>query len=153
MVKLSAPAARWIGKGAVTLPADRCHLEVVADAGLHDLVADEALDVVSELRQVLGGRCRMVALEGTVDHRLRQRRVELSAGALGDQDQRVAVRAVVSAVCLPEHAALGVGTRRDDERAAVVARPGRTALRISVSALAAELVGYQNAASSAMTAT
>ena len=46
-------------KAAVALPAERCHLDVIADARLHDLKADEALDVGAELREVLGARRRV----------------------------------------------------------------------------------------------
>ena len=80
-------------------------------------------------------------------------RIEVARCALRHQDQLVAVSAEVPLVNVPQRAAPGV--RRLDAMMSgppVVAKPGRTALRISTSALALKSRPYQNAASSAITA-
>jgi len=60
----------------------------------------------------------VVTLQGAIDNRLRQARIELAAGALRHQDQRVAMIAVMALVRLVQHAALRVGRTGNDQRAA-----------------------------------
>ena len=58
---------------------------------------------------------RMVALQCTGDHALGQRRVEIPAGTLGHQDQRIALWAVMPAIDVPNLTATSVGRRDNDQ--------------------------------------
>ena len=85
----------------------------------------------------------MVTLQGAIDNRLRQARIELAAGALRHQDQRVAMIAVMALVRLVQHAALRVGRTGNDQRAAGGGKTRPHAVQNFTIRVRGEFVGHQ----------
>ena len=86
-----ATAASRVDESAIARAARRQLLAVVTHATFNDFERDEALDVRAELREILRRRVRAIRLERAIDHALRQRGIEHTTRAVGDEDQGVAV--------------------------------------------------------------
>ena len=88
------------------------------NASLDDFAAYEGFKVGSKLAAIFSARRNRVALIGAVYDALRERRIEVAASALRDQDARVAFRSKVARPCRIGLAAAGVGRRDRNQRAA-----------------------------------
>src|SRR5262245_24735509 len=99
-----ATAASRVDESAIARAARWQLLAVVTHATFNDFERDETLDVCAELREIFCRRVRAIRLERAIDHVLRQRGIEHTTCAVGDEDQRVALMAVVPAVEVPEYA-------------------------------------------------
>ena len=77
-------------------------------AGFNRLARDERLNVSSELGKVLSASGCCVPLHRAVDNRLRQIRVEVTSGTLGNQDRGITVGSVVTFVSPPQRAPSGI---------------------------------------------
>ena len=77
-------------------------------AGFNRLARDERLNASSELGDILGTSGGCVPIHRTVNNRLRQIRVEVTSGTLGNQDRRITVRSVMTFAGLPKRASPGI---------------------------------------------
>jgi hypothetical protein len=118
--KRSSPgAAAGINKAVVSDVAQRRALvHAWADASLHRLDANEALDIFAKLCEILGTSGRVVPLDSAIYDLLGKRRVEFARGTFGDQYEWITFRTVVLAVRAPQLALASVGAGDHEQRTA-----------------------------------
>src|SRR5262249_6591348 len=97
-----ATAAGWITERHIVIAVLRHTLaHASSDASNYAVAIDEAFDIGSEFSKIFRARGRFVSLHRAVDNALRQARIEIAAGALANENIRIAFAPEVAAVDFP----------------------------------------------------
>ena len=113
-----ASAARRIDESEIRDVGGRRQLEdAMRNATVDDFLADKGRNVGPKLGVVFGQAGRRVPVHFAIDVGLPQRRIHVAGSGVGDQDARIALRAIVPLEGGPQLALAGVGRGNRDQRA------------------------------------